>query len=101
MLLAIDISNTNIKFGLYNSVTMKHHWIVSTARQRTTDEYAMVLFNLADHTGYQLTDLDDIILSLVVAALTPVYQKLALRYFNKQSIVVDSLLYIALKMLFD
>ena len=44
MLLAIDISNTNIKFGLYNNVTMKHHWIVSTARQRTTDEYAMVLY---------------------------------------------------------
>ncbi len=62
MLLAIDISNTNIKFGLYNSVTMRHHWVVSTARQRTTDEYAMVLNDLALHAGHRLTDIDDIIL---------------------------------------
>src|SRR6266849_5694165 len=41
MLLAIDISNTNIKFGLYNSATMSHNWVVSTARQRTADEYSM------------------------------------------------------------
>src|SRR5207245_1552214 len=49
MLLAIDISNTNIKFGLYNSTTMQRHWVVSTVRQRTTDEYAMVLNDLAHH----------------------------------------------------
>ncbi|TMC24580.1 MAG: type III pantothenate kinase, partial [Chloroflexi bacterium] len=60
MLLAIDISNTNIKFGLYNSTTMQRHWVVSTVRQRTTDEYAMVLNDLAHHAGHQLTDIDDI-----------------------------------------
>ena len=52
MLLAIDISNTNIKFGLYAGVTMRNHWVVSTARQRTTDEYAMVLSDLARHAGH-------------------------------------------------
>src|SRR5436853_1222748 len=92
MLLAIDISNTNIKFGLYNNVTMKHHWVVSTARQRTADEYAMVLYDLARHVGHQLTDIDDIILSSVVPPLTPVFQELALRYFNKEAIVIDHLL---------
>src|SRR5436309_13557910 len=71
MLLAIDISNTNIKFGLYNSETMKHHWVVSTARQRTTDEYAMLLSELTHHTGYHFSDIDDIILSSVVPPLTP------------------------------
>ena len=101
MLLAIDISNTNIKFGLYNNVTMKHHWIVSTARQRTTDEYAMVLYDLADHAGYQLADIDDIILSSVVPPLTPVFQELALRYFNKEAIVVDHLLNLEMKLLVD
>lgn len=101
MLLAIDISNTNIKFGLYNNVTMKHHWIVSTARERTTDEYAMVLYDLAGYAGYQLTDIDDIILSSVVPPLTPVFQELALRYFNKEAIVVDHLLNLGMKLLVD
>ena len=80
MLLAIDISNTNIKFGLYNSATMSHNWVVSTERQRTADEYAMVLHDLFRYAGHQFTDIDDIILSSVVPPLTPVFQELALRY---------------------
>src|ERR1051326_9220355 len=77
MLLAIDISNTNIKFGLYNSETMKHHWVVSTVRQRTTDEYAMLLGELTRPSGYHFTDIDDIILSSVVPPPTPLLHKLA------------------------
>ncbi|HLG77412.1 MAG TPA: type III pantothenate kinase, partial [Ktedonobacteraceae bacterium] len=77
MLLAIDISNTNIKFGLYNSDTMQHRWVVSTARQRTADEYAMVLSDLLRHAGYTLTAVDDIILASVVPPLTPIFQDLA------------------------
>jgi type III pantothenate kinase len=101
MLLAIDISNTNIKFGLYNSVTMKHHWVVSTARQRTTDEYAMVLNDLARYAGYSFADIDDIILSSVVPPLTPVFQELALHYCNKEAIVLDHTLDLGMKLLVD
>src|SRR5947209_3895616 len=101
MLLAIDISNTNIKFGLYNSDTMRNHWVVSTARQRTTDEYAMVLSDLARHAGHQLSDIDDIILSSVVPPLTPVFQELATRYFDKEALLVDHTLDLGIKLLID
>lgn len=89
MLLAIDISNTNIKLGLYNSETMHQHWVVSTARQRTTDEYAMVLADLTRHVGYTFTDIDDIIISSVVPPLTPVFQELATRYCGKEALIVS------------
>jgi type III pantothenate kinase len=101
MLLAIDISNTNIKLGLYNSTTMNHHWIVSTARQRTADEYAMVLNDLLHHAGHKFTDIDDIILSSVVPPLTPVFQELAVRYCTKEAIVLDYELDLGLKFLVD
>lgn len=101
MLLAIDVSNTNIKFGLYESKTMKHHWVVSTARQRTSDEYAMVLSDLARHAGHQLSDIDDIILSSVVPPLTPVFQELALRYCGKEAVLIDHALDIGIKLLVD
>ncbi len=101
MLLAIDISNSNIKFGLYNSETMKRHWVVSTARQRTTDEYAMVLSDLAGHAGYQLTDIDDIIMSSVVPPLTPVFQELAYRYCGKEAFVINHSLDLGIKFLID
>src|SRR5437899_1097134 len=101
MLLAIDISNTNIKLGLYNSATMSHHWVVSTARQRTADEYAMVLNDLLHHASHQFEDIDDIILSSVVPPLTPVFQELAQRYCNKEAIVLDYTLDMGLQFLVD
>lgn len=101
MLLAIDISNSNIKFGLYNSDTMNHHWVVSTARQRTTDEYAMVLNELVRHAGHELTDIDDIIMSSVVPPLTPVFQELAYRYCGKEAFVIDHSLDLGIKLLID
>src|SRR5712692_10772915 len=101
MLLAIDISNTNIKFGLYNSATMNHHWVVSTERQRTADEYAMVLNDLLHHSNHQFTDIDDIILSSVVPPLTPVFQELAMRYCGKEAIVLDHTLDLGIKLLVD
>jgi type III pantothenate kinase len=101
MLLAIDISNTNIKFGLYNSEMMRNHWVVSTARQRTTDEYAMVLNDLTRHAGYSLTDIEAIILSSVVPPLTPVFQELATRYCGKEAIVLDHSLDLGIRLLVD
>ena len=101
MLLAIDISNTNIKLGLYNSTIMSENWVVSTARQRTADEYAMLLNDLMRHAGHQLTDIDDIILSSVVPPLTPVFQELALRYCSKEAIVLDHTLDMGINFLVD
>lgn len=101
MLLAIDISNTNIKFGLYNGVAMQHHWVVSTARQRTTDEYAMVLSDLLRHAGYQLTDIDDIVMSSVVPPLTPVFQNLAFNYCGKEPFVISHSMDLGCKLLVD
>src|SRR6266567_897332 len=101
MLLAIDISNTNIKFGLYNSVTMQYHWVVSTARQRTTDEYAMVLRDLMQHAGFDFSTIDDIIVSSVVPPLTPVFQDLALRYCDKEALVITHNLDLGVGLLID
>jgi type III pantothenate kinase len=101
MLLAIDISNTNIKFGLYNNGAMKYHWVVSTARQRTTDEYAMVLVDLLRHVGHTLNDISDIIMSSVVPPLTPVFQELAIRYCHKEALNIDHSLDLGIKLLID
>ncbi|HZO70712.1 MAG TPA: type III pantothenate kinase [Ktedonobacteraceae bacterium] len=101
MLLAIDISNTNIKFGLYHSAVMERHWVVSTARQRTTDEYAMVLRDLMQHAGRSFGDIDDIIISSVVPPLTPVFHDLAVHYCNKEPLMVSHGLDLGFKLLID
>ena len=101
MLLAIDISNTNIKFGLYDNTMMKHHWVVSTARQRTADEYAIVLFGLMELVEHKFSDIHDIIISSVVPPLTPVFRDLALRYCNKEALFINHELDLGVKLLVD
>nr|MBA2678297.1 type III pantothenate kinase [Ktedonobacteraceae bacterium] len=101
MLLALDISNTNIKFGLYEQEMMRHHWVVSTVRQRTTDEYAMVLSDLLRHAGLALTDIEDMIISSVVPPLTPVFEDLAVRYCHKEALVVNHTLDLGVQALVD
>lgn len=101
MLLTIDISNTNIKFGMYSKQKLQNHWVVSTARQRTTDEYAMVLHDLLKHAGYVLTDVDDIIISCVVPPLTRVFQELAIRYCKKEAVVINANMDLGMKLLVD
>lgn len=58
-------------------------------RERTTDEYAMVLNDLIRHAGNTLSDIDDIILSSVVPPLTSIFQELAMRYCNREVILLD------------
>ena len=101
MLLAIDISNTNIKFGLYIEDAMRHHWVISTARQRTTDEYAMVLQDLLRHGGYEVKQIDAIIISCVVPPLTRVFQDLALHYCGKEALVINHTTDLGIKLLVD
>lgn len=101
MLLAIDISNTNIKIGLYNSKTMEYRWVISTARQRTTDEYAMVLGDLMRHADHRFSDIHDIIISSVVPPLAPVFQELALRYCGKEALTIDHTTNLGMNLLID
>ncbi len=101
MLLAIDISNTNIKFGMYAAQKLQHHWVVSTARQRTTDEYAMILHDLLKHAGYTLADVDDIVISCVVPPLTRVFQELAVRYCDREAIVINANMGLGMELLVD
>ncbi len=101
MLLAIDISNTNIKLGLYDQTQVQQRWVVSTARQRTADEYAMVLNELLQHAHYSFSDIDDLILSSVVPPLTPVFQDLVIRYCQKEAIILDYTMNLSIRLLVD
>ena len=46
MLLVIDVGNTNIVLGVYKDTELLDHWRISTDRQRTTDEYGVLIREL-------------------------------------------------------
>ncbi len=101
MLLAIDISNTGIKFGLYQGTEMRAHWRIATVREKTADEYGMLLGELLRHVGYSYETIDVVIVSCVVPPLTPVFQDLALHYCAHEAIVIDHTMDVGVRLLTD
>ncbi|MGO8950622.1 MAG: type III pantothenate kinase [Ktedonobacterales bacterium] len=103
LLLATDISNTGIKFGLYplHSDTLRARWRIATNREKTADEYAMLLSNLCQHAGLHLEDISDAIISSVVPQLTPVFFDLSLRYLRREPIVVNHQMDLGVRLLVD
>lgn len=70
MLLAIDIGNTNIVLGVYNTTHWQHHWRIQTLHDRMPDEYAALFGQLLSEAGLRFSDFKQVIISSVVPQLT-------------------------------
>ena len=69
MLLAIDLGNTNIKYGVFDGDKLVASFRVSSRISRTADEYGSVLVGLLADSGIKKSDIDGIIFSSVIPAL--------------------------------
>ena len=49
MLLAIDVDNTNIVFGVFDGAKLIHSWRLLTLRERTADETGLLVTGLFAH----------------------------------------------------
>ncbi len=69
MLLAIDLGNTNIKYGVFDGNKLVASFRVSSRISRTADEYGSVLVGLLSDSGIKKSDINGIIFSSVIPAL--------------------------------
>lgn len=90
MLLAIDVGNSNVVWGIFEQRTLKGHWRAATELSKTTDEYGMLFVTLLQRAGIGPDQVTGVILSSVVPALTPVFDAMVEAYFHRFPIVVSS-----------
>ncbi len=88
MLLVFDVGNTNIVLGVYDGEDLLYHWRVSTDRQKTADEYGVLMKSLFDHRGLDLADIDAAIISSVVPPMMAPLTRMSQRYFGVDPLVV-------------
>jgi len=69
MLLAIDIGNTNIVFGVHEDDTWVNHWRIQTDPLKTADEYEVIFRSLLTAGEIDKREVKSIILSSVVPSL--------------------------------
>jgi type III pantothenate kinase len=88
MLLAIDVGNTNIVYGLFDGPKLAHTFRVESARGRTADEYGVTLLSLLASRGVLPERVEAAILACVVPSLTEPMVRLVQRLFGQQAMIV-------------
>jgi type III pantothenate kinase len=88
MLLAIDVGNTNIVYGLFDGSRLVHQFRVETSRGRTADEYAVIVRQLLSMRNVEPSQVKGAIIASVVPALTEPMVDLVRRGFGLDALVV-------------
>ncbi|MGD0676962.1 MAG: type III pantothenate kinase [Polyangiaceae bacterium] len=88
MLLAIDVGNTNIVYGIFEGETLIHKFRVESVRGRTADEYCVALLAMLAMRGIQPARVDAAILACVVPPLTDPMVELTRALLGHDPIVV-------------
>ena len=88
MLLAVDIGNTNITFGVFEDEQLRTTWRMATNVSQMSDEYAALLLNLLHHQGLDTSDIKEIAFCGVVPPLQGTFEELFQRYFHISPLVI-------------
>jgi type III pantothenate kinase len=88
MLLAIDLGNTNTVFGVYDGDRLVVHWRLSTQKDRTVDEYGILLRNLFALEKIDAQKIRRVIVASVVPPLDAVLNEMISNYFKVKPVFV-------------
>jgi type III pantothenate kinase len=101
MLLVIDAGNTNTSLGVYRGEELVAHWRLTTARNRTVDEYGVHARNLFQLAGLDFKAIDAIAIASVVPPLNYTLKRMAEVYFQLTPLFVDHATLPTLKILYE
>ncbi len=87
MLLTIDLGNTQTVVGLFEGDALAFHWRLSTVRERTADEYRLLLHGLFEQDGVDSERFQGAVISSVVPRATVALSE-ALRHFVTEGTLV-------------
>lgn len=90
MIFVLDVGNTNTVIGVYKNDELKHHWRIETSRNKTEDEYGMIIKSLLAHEGLGFTDFDGIIISSVVPPIMAALERMCEKYFKMKPLIVGA-----------
>lgn len=101
MLLAIDIGNTSIAFGVYKRAELTAHFRMETVKDREGDEYAASLKSILSSKRIVLSDIKDGIISCVVPPLLETMQEACMECFGVKPLVVGEDIDAGIPILYD
>jgi type III pantothenate kinase len=101
MLLVIDVGNTNTVLGIYDGARLVDNWRIWTERDRTSDEYGILVRNLFSSRSISLEEIEAIAVSCVVPPMLNMLLELSERYFHRKPLIVEFGVDIGMPVLLD
>ncbi len=88
MILGIDVGNTHTVLGLIEDRTIVGRWRIATNPTLTADELRVTIGGLLAMEGHAWSEVERIVLSSVVPALTVRYEEVAQRLTGERAMVI-------------
>jgi type III pantothenate kinase len=88
MLLVFDIGNSNIVAGVFADDQLIADWRLATDRQKTADEYGVLIQNLFYFKKIDTAQVKAAVISSVVPPLTHLFEEVMAKYFKVTALVV-------------
>lgn len=90
MLLAVDVGNTDITFGLFQESELITRFRITTKMPRSSDEYGGVICNVLDQKGYSPKDVTEVIIASVVPKMMYSFTSGIIKYLRCHPVVVGA-----------
>lgn len=90
VLLAVDIGNSNVKYGIHDGRSWQHHWAVETVRERMPDEYAVLLRSFLAEARIARQSIERTVVSSVVPQLSRGMIEMLSQQTRTQPLVVSA-----------
>ena len=88
LLLAIDVSNTNVKVGVFRDTELLNIWRAATVRERTDDELAVFVDAFLAREDLSLRSVDAVVVGSVVPQLSTAFQRLGAKYLKAPLLMI-------------
>lgn len=90
MLLAVDVGNTDITFGVFDDKVLTTRFRVTVKVPRTSDEYGELLCNILEQKGYTPASITEVIIASVVPQMMYSFTSGIIKYLDCHPIVVGA-----------
>ena len=90
MLLAVDVGNTDVTFGVFQGAELITRFHFTAKVQRTSDEYGTLICSILGHKGFSAKDIDEVIVASVVPKMMYSFNSGIIKYLDCQPIIVGA-----------
>ena len=101
MLMVIDVGNTNTVLGVYRDDELVHSWRLVTERDRTADEWGILIRTLFDLEEISNETVTAVLISSVVPPARPALEEMSLRYFGLPPLFIEPTMELGMPVLYN